>query len=169
LRSSRARTSCSCWRGFRIPGEDEQSNTDLVQEYASLLDDIRITEAGVAKAALDLDAVITGLRMAEATEATAATVDRDPEAAARLAAETDKVRQTQIIAQERLNNEMSVAQRYRDAAEPSLRYLRAEMRRRGMVLPALPPSLRQDMTLPALPPSLKLDEDSGPGEGIEAG
>lgn len=139
---------------LRIPGEDNQSNTNLVEEYATLLNDIRETEAQVAQATLDLDAVMAGVRMTEAAAADAAAVDRDPEAAARLAAEADKVKQTQAAAQEQLSNKMILARRYRDAVGPSLRYLRAEMRRRGMVLPPLPPSLR-------------LEDDSRPVEGSE--
>lgn len=140
---------------LRIPGEDNQSNTNLVEEYATLLDDIRETEDLVAQAALDLDAVKAGVRMTEAAAADAATADQDHEAAARLRAEADKVRETQAVAEDKLRKEMEMARRYRDAVGPSLRYIRAQMRERGMVVPALPPSLR-------------LDEESGPVEGSES-
>ena len=139
---------------FRSPRGGAESGMYLAEEHDTLLDDIRVTEAEVAQAASDLDAVMAGIRMAEAAAADAAAVDRDPEAAARLAAEADKVKQTQAAAQEQLNNKMILARRYRDAVGPSLRYLRAEMRRRGMVLPPLPPSLR-------------LEDDSRPVEGSE--
>jgi transcriptional regulator with XRE-family HTH domain len=140
---------------LRLPGEGNQSNTSLVEEYATLLDDIRETEAQVAQAALDLDAVMAGVRMTEAAAADAATVGHDQEAAARLRAEADKVRQTQAVAQDKLHKEMEMARRYRDAVGPAMRYIRAQMRQRGMVLPPLPPSLR-------------LDEDSGPVEGSKS-
>ncbi|MGH3269575.1 MAG: hypothetical protein ACRDN1_10995, partial [Trebonia sp.] len=67
--------------------------------------------------------------------------------------------QTALAARDRAAAELaykrSAAERYREAAGQSLRYIRADMRRRGM----LPP---------ALPASLVLDEEAGPVEEGEA-
>jgi transcriptional regulator with XRE-family HTH domain len=132
---------------LRPPGAGEESSMRLVERHAGLLEEIRAHEAEVAQAAADLNGADAGVRMAEALVAD----DDDPAAMKTAVQQANLARDTAV---ERLQYKTSAAQRYRETAAVTLRYIRAEMRRRGM-------------RLPAVPPSLKLDDESGPVEGSE--
>jgi transcriptional regulator with XRE-family HTH domain len=127
---------------FRTPGAGDQSGTRLAEEHASLLDEVRVHEAEIARCVRDLDVAETAIAMAVAEAADAAAHDESPAFLAEMEAEIAKRRQTAAVARDQLAYRTSVADRYQEAAAQSLRYIRAEMRRRGMLLPPLPPSLK---------------------------
>jgi hypothetical protein len=140
---------------LRAPAAGEESSTRLAERHAGLLEEIHRHEADAVRAARDLDVARVSLNLAEAIAQTAASDGSTPEFVAAMEAEADKSRQAVRVAEAELLYKMNAAQSYREAAAQSLWYIRAEMRERGMFLPALPSSLR-------------LDEEIGPAEGGEA-
>jgi transcriptional regulator with XRE-family HTH domain len=141
---------------LRAPAAGEGSSTRLAERHAGLLEEIHRHEADAVRAARDLDVARVSLNLAEAVARDAASDGSStPEFVAAMEAEADKSRQAVPVAEAELRYKMNAAQSYREAAAQSLRYIRAEMRERGMFLPALPSSLR-------------LDEEVGPAEGSEA-
>lgn len=140
---------------LRLPAAGEESSTRLLERHAGLLDEIHNHEAEAERATHDLDLARVTLHMAEAAAHDAASDgSSSPEGVARLEAEARERGQVLAAAEAELRYKMSAAQSYRDVAAQSLRYIRAEMRERGMLLPALPSSLG-------------LDVEGGPAEGVE--
>lgn len=127
---------------FRAPDAGDESGTRIAEAHASLLDEVRVHEAEIARCVRDLDVAETALRMAAAEAADATAHKESPAFLAELEAEIAKRRQTAAVARDQLAYRTSVAERYQETASQTLRYIRAEMRRRGMILPALPPSLK---------------------------
>jgi transcriptional regulator with XRE-family HTH domain len=99
-----------------------ESNMRLANEYDNLVDDVRFSWA-VAERDMDLAA-------AEALRAAAA--ERQP-------ADVAEVR---LAAGTLLGDAMGGTPRMVEVASRQLRYVRAEMRRRGMLVPDLPPDLK---------------------------
>jgi transcriptional regulator with XRE-family HTH domain len=120
----------------------EWSAQILIDEHESVLEDVRDLEDGVHQRNLELDAARTGVGMAQAAAADAAERDNDPETAAAMTEEAAKRQQTADAAEAKLVSAMRDAARSREHAIRTLGGVRAEMRRRGMMLPALPPSLK---------------------------
>jgi transcriptional regulator with XRE-family HTH domain len=129
---------------LRPPDEGEESSTKLLEQHAGYLDEIQVNDSEVGRVARDLDAVTAAIHLSEAAAADAEKADRDPAAAARLRSEADAHRKTRDSVRSELDYRMSAARQYRKAAVSNLRHIRAEMRRRGMLLPALPPSVTLD-------------------------
>jgi hypothetical protein len=130
---------------LRRPESDAQewSTTELVHEHESVLDDVRDLEASVIRRARELDVARTAAVKAKAAAADAGDRDKDPMTAAAMTEEAAKLQQTADTAEAELASIMGIAANYREhAGRTTLRYLRAEMRSRGMLLPTLPPSLK---------------------------
>lgn len=127
---------------FRGPKAGDESGTRLMEMHAGLLDEVRVHEAEIARCVLELDVRETAVRMAVAEAASATANKESPAFLAELEADIAERRQAAAVAGDQLAYRTSVAERYQEAAGQSLRYIRAEMRRRGMILPSLPPSLK---------------------------
>lgn len=124
--------------GFQLPAAGEESNARLAKQHADLLEQVTIREAEVARHVTDVDAVMTGVRRLE-TIAASVENQRYADSILDQAAEHRKLG-------DRLRSELasrvSAAEKHREIAAQSLRYIRAEMRRRGMLLPPLPPLMK---------------------------
>lgn len=127
---------------FRAPGAGDQSGTRLAEEHAGLLDEVRVNEAEVARCVLDLDVAETAVAMAKAEADDATAHGEDPAFIAEISAEVARRGETASVARAQLAYRTSAMENYREAASHGLRYIRAEMRRRGMLLPPLPPPLK---------------------------
>lgn len=127
---------------FRAPSAGDQSGTRLAEEHAGLLDQVRVHEAEIARCVRDLDVAETAVGMAVAEAADAAAHEENPAFLTEMEAEIGRRRHTAALARDQLALRTTDAERYRETAAQLLRYTRAEMRRRGMILPALPPSLK---------------------------
>lgn len=128
---------------LRPPPFGEGSGIGLLEEHAALLDQVSAHEAEVVRSERDLDAARTGVTMLEAAAADAAGHDNDPETSAALTAQAAKQREVMATAAATLAYRADAEEKYREVAAGSLRLIRAEMRRRGMILPPLPPSLKE--------------------------
>jgi hypothetical protein len=133
---------------FRLPSQVEGSGIALVEQHAAVLDQVRRHEAEVIRSERDLDAAGTNARMLVAAALDAAGHDKDPETAAMLQAEAGKHRQAEVAARAELEYRVHALEAYRAVAAQSLRFIRTEMRRRGMILPPLPPSLKDEADAP---------------------
>jgi transcriptional regulator with XRE-family HTH domain len=130
---------------LRSPRTDdmrEDSSLLLAEEHEVVVGDVREGEAEVLRRARDLDAARAGVSGAHAAATDAAEHDGDLETAAALMAETERRQQIADAAEVQLASAMSNAAMYRRVAVLQLGSVRAEMRRRGMLLPDLPPSLK---------------------------
>jgi transcriptional regulator with XRE-family HTH domain len=133
---------------FRLPSQAEGSGIALVERHAAVLDQVHQHEAEVIRSERDLDAARTNADMITAAALDAAEHDKDPETAAMLRAEAEKHRRTQAAAMAELHYRVTSAEAYQAVAIQSLRFIRAEMRHRGMILPPLPPSLKDEADAP---------------------
>ena len=127
---------------FRQPVAGDESGTRLAEAHESYLDEVRKGEAEVARAVLDLDVADTAVAMAKAEAEDAAAHGEDPAFIAEITAEVDRRRETASALRTRLDYRTSLVEERLESAARSLRYIRGEMRRRGMLLPVLPPSLK---------------------------
>lgn len=127
---------------LRAPKAGDESGTRLAEQHAATVAEVEGVEAEVARCAQELDFAQTSMTMAEAAAADAEGLDHDSAAAEAKRAEAAKYREAAARARSQLDYRTSVAAKYRDAAEQSIRYVRAEMRHRGMILPPLPASLK---------------------------
>jgi transcriptional regulator with XRE-family HTH domain len=130
---------------FRPPSAGERSGIALVEHHAALLDEFAKHEAAVIRGERDLDAARTNHTMIMAAAADAAGHDKDPETAGKLLAEGTELEQAIIAAGAELDYRVHAAEMYKPVVEQGLRFTRAEMRRRGMIPPPLPPSLKAEV------------------------
>jgi transcriptional regulator with XRE-family HTH domain len=122
----------------------EESGIHLIERHAALLDQVYLHQGEVVRKERDLDAARTTVSGTEAMAADAAGHDNDPETAAAMTARAAEQRKVVSAAEAELAYRVSAEEQYRlQVAAPSLRSIRAEMRRRGMILPPLPPSLKE--------------------------
>lgn len=133
---------------FRLPSQVEGSGIALVEQHEGVLDQVRQHDAEVVRSERDADAAAASVMMITAAALDAAERDKDPETAARLQEEADKYRRARLAAQAQLDYRLHAAEAYRVVAVQSLRFIRAEMRRRDMILPPLPPSLKDEADNP---------------------
>ena len=125
---------------FAAPGAGEESAPRLLETHAGLIEQVSVNDGEAARTAADVRAAveeeshaIVVLRRAEtAGDAEALEAAQSRVEAARIAADGAHVE---------LRYRTEAAVRYRETAAQSLRYVRAEMSRRGMILPPLPASL----------------------------
>lgn len=127
---------------FRAPGAGDESSTRLAEAHASQLDEVRVHEAELARCVLDLDAAEAAVAMGQAEVDDATAHGEAPAFIAEVTAEVARRREKASAAREQLAYRTSRFESYREAAALGLRYIRAEMHRRGMLLPPLPPSLK---------------------------
>jgi hypothetical protein len=128
---------------LRPPSRGEESGTWLIEQHASYLDQVYIHEREVVRSEGDLDLARTTVSMTEALAADAARRDNDPVTAAAMTARAAEQRRRVTDAEEDRDYFVNAEEQYRlQVAAPKLRVIRAEMRRRGMALPLLPPSLK---------------------------
>jgi hypothetical protein len=127
---------------LRVPSLGEESGISLVEQHAAVLDEVYKHDGQVVRAERDLDVARTTVSMTEAAAADAAARDNDPETAAAMTARATEQRRVVSAAEADLAYRVSAADQYRLVAAQSLRFVRAEMHRRSMILPALPPSLK---------------------------
>lgn len=124
--------------GFQVPPAGEESNARLAEQHAELLEQVRDREAEVAQYVINVDAAMTGVR---GLETIAASVTDQKYAASVMDQATEQRKLGDRLKSE-LASRVSTAEKYREIAAQSLRYIRAEMRRRGMLLPSLPPLMK---------------------------
>jgi hypothetical protein len=129
--------------GLRSPSLAERSGIGLIEEHAALLDQVHAHEGEVVRSEGAFDLARTTVSMTEAMAADAAGHDNDPETAAAMTARAAEQRKVASAAEAELAYRVSAAERYLVVAAQSLRPIRAEMRRRGMILPPLPPILKE--------------------------
>jgi transcriptional regulator with XRE-family HTH domain len=129
---------------FRDPASGEESTKRLIERHAGLVEKVHVNEAEVAQAVTRVGARRAAVDMTVALASTSREHDKNLDFAAKMEAEADKYRKDLEAAEAELAYKMRAAEGYREAAAQSLRYIRGEMRERGMLLPALPPSLRLD-------------------------
>lgn len=127
---------------LRPPAVGEESSTWLAEQHAALLDRVEVQDAEVAQSATLLDLAVTSADMADAVAVTALKHDKNPEFAARMSAEADQHRKNASSARAEYQYKVTAAEQYREVAAQSLRFIRAEMRRRGMILPPLPEAFK---------------------------
>lgn len=128
---------------LRPPARGEESGIWLIEQHASLLDQVYIHEREVVRSEGELDLARTTVSMTEAMAADAAGHDNDPETAAAMTARAVEQRQVVSAAERERDYFANAEEQYRlQVAAPALRFIRAEMRRRGMALPLLPPALK---------------------------
>jgi len=140
---------------LRPPAAGEESSTRLLEQHAGLVEEVEVHDAEADRAAADLAGISAGVDLSTSLLRQAEEDGSSAEFINKLQAEA----QTALAARDRaaadLAYKRSAAERYREAAGQSLRYIRADMRRRGMLLPALPPTL-------------VLDEETGRSEAGDA-
>jgi transcriptional regulator with XRE-family HTH domain len=145
---------------LRTPNAGEESNVYLIRYHNGMIDRLRAHEAEAARARAD---VFTEVAAAEAVaaEAEAHIRARTAEAAAEWEARDAALREARDATAAKVESVISEAA-YRETVleewinfmrEP-LRRTRAEMRRRGVLLPAVPPRLSLD------------EEDTGPATHV---
>jgi transcriptional regulator with XRE-family HTH domain len=127
---------------LRAPSLGEESGISLIEQYAAVLDEVYKHDGEIVRSERDLDVARTTVSMTEAAAADAAGRDNDPETAAAMMARAAEQRKVVSAAEAELTYRVSAAEQYQLVAAQSLRFIRAEMRRRGMILPVLPPSLK---------------------------
>lgn len=127
---------------FRAPEAGEESSTRLAESHAAQLGQIDIQEAEAARLAIEANVATVTADTTEALAAVALEHDKDPATAAKLNAEADRLRRVAADRRDQSAYRTTAATQYREMAVQSLRLIRAEMRRRGMLLPALPPLLK---------------------------
>ena len=127
---------------FRVPDAGEESGPRLAENHAALLDQVAVQEAEAARVAIEASAARTAADMNDALATTALEHDKDPATAATLNAEADRLRRVADDRRREYEFRTTAADQYREVAAQSLRLIRAEMRRRGMLLPDLPPLLK---------------------------
>jgi transcriptional regulator with XRE-family HTH domain len=127
---------------LRSPSLAERSSIGLIEEHTALLDQVHTHEGEVVRSEGDFDLARTTVSMTEAMAADAAGHDNDPETAAAMTARAEQQREVAAAAEAELAYRVSAAARYLVVAAQQLRPIRAEMRSRGMILPPLPPSLK---------------------------
>jgi transcriptional regulator with XRE-family HTH domain len=123
---------------FRLPAVGEESNARLMEQHVDLLEQVHTREAEVAQHVTNVDAVMTGVRGLETIAASVA----DQEYAASIMAQAAEHRKLGERLKSELAYQASAAEKHREMMAQSLRYIRAEMRRRGMLLPPLPPLMK---------------------------
>jgi len=124
--------------GFQLPPAGEESNAQLAEQHADLLEQVRAREAEVAQQVTNVDAVMTGVRDLEVVAASVP----DQEYAVSVMNQAAEHRKLGDRLKSELASRVSTAEKYREVGAQSLRYIRAEMRRRGMLLPPLPPLMK---------------------------
>jgi transcriptional regulator with XRE-family HTH domain len=127
---------------FRVPEVGEESGPRLAENHAALLEQVDVQEAEAARVAIEASVARTGADMAEAAASDALEHDKDAAAAAALKAEADRLRRLAADRSHESAYRTTAAAQYREVAAQSLRLIRAEMRNRGMLLPDLPPLLK---------------------------
>lgn len=127
---------------FREPRTGDQSSIRLAEEHAELLDQVRVHEAEVARCVRDLDVAETAVAMAKAELEDATAHGEAAAFIAEITAEVARRRETASRARSQLAYRTELMEDHREAAARTLRYNRAEMGRRGMRLPPLPPPLK---------------------------
>jgi hypothetical protein len=127
---------------LRAPSLGEESGISLIEQHEAVLDEVYRHDGEVVRTERDLDVARTTVSMTEAAAADAAGHDNDPETAAEMTARAAEQQKVVSAAEAALAYRVSSAEQYRLVAAQSLRFIRTEMRRRGMILPALPPSLK---------------------------
>jgi len=127
---------------FQPPAAGEESNARLAEQHADLLEQVRAREAEVAQHVTNVDAAMTGVSMLEALADTAVQADKNFAFAAKIREQAAEHRKLADRLKSELASRVSAAEKYREVAAQSLRYIRAEMRRRGMLLPPLPPLMK---------------------------
>ena len=137
---------------LRPPAAGEESSTRLLEQHAGLVEEVEVHDAEADRAAADLAGISAGVDLAASLLRQAAEDGSSAEFINKLQDEEKTALATRERAAAELAYKRSAAARYREAAGQSLRYIRADMRRRGMLLPALPQSLA-------------LEEEPGPEEG----
>lgn len=128
---------------LRKPGAGEESNIYLIRYHNGLIDRLDAHEIEAARAAADSFAAMTAA-VARATEAEAYGQARTAEAAAAREARDAAAAKAEAAGAEAAYRELVLAEWRGFIIEP-LRRTRAEMRRRGMLLPAIPPRLSLDV------------------------
>jgi transcriptional regulator with XRE-family HTH domain len=124
--------------GFQLPPAGEESNARLAEQHADLLEQVRVRESEVSQQMINVDAVMTGVRELETIAESVA----GQEHAALLMSRAAEHRKLGDRLTSELVSRVSATARYQVVAAQSLRYIRAEMRHRGMHLPPLPPSMK---------------------------
>jgi len=147
---------------LRMPGAGEESNIYLIRYHIGLLDRLRAHEPEAARARADAFAAVAAAE-AVAAEAKAHSQARTPEAAEVWEAREVALREARDAAAAKAEAVISeaayretVLDEWIDFMREPLRRTRAEMRRRGMLLPAVPPRLGLG------------EEDPGPASGEDA-
>jgi transcriptional regulator with XRE-family HTH domain len=133
---------------FRPPAAGERSGIALLEHHAALLDEFGGHEAAVIRGERDLDAARANYTMIGAAADDAAGHDKDLEAAMKLHKEGKELQQAVRAAAAELDYRVRAAEMYKPVVEQGLRFTRAEMRRRGMIPPPLPPSLKAEVDNP---------------------
>jgi transcriptional regulator with XRE-family HTH domain len=123
---------------FRLPAVGEESSARLVEQHAELLEQVHTREAEVAQYVTNVDAVMTGVRGLEAVAASAT----DPTFTASIMDQAAEHRRLGDRLRSELASRVSAAEQHREVAAQSIRDIRAEMRRRSMLLPPLPPLMK---------------------------
>lgn len=127
---------------FRVPEADQESGPRLAENHAAQLEQFDIQEAEAARLAIEASVARTAADMADALAVGALEHDKDAATAATLKAEADRLRSVAGDRSRESSFRTTAATQYREVAAQSLRLIRAEMRRRGMLLPELPPLLK---------------------------
>lgn len=122
----------------------EGTSASLAEQHAALLNEFHAKDAEVVRSLGDLDRIQTTINLVGGELASAEKSDSSsPRYLNELRTEIGKQRQAEHVAESELSYRQNAADRYRDVAVGQLRFIRAEMRRRGMTLPPLPPSLKE--------------------------
>ena len=138
---------------LRQPGTAEQTSAYLAEYHDELINRLRVQEAEAARAAADAAAAHAALEKAGSEFAMAAAAAADAEATGdaaageltRTRADAEAAQATAALKAGQVNEEaryrMMALSEWRDFIREPLRRTREEMRRRGMLLPDLPPDI----------------------------
>lgn len=143
---------------LRKPGAGDESNIFLIRYHYRLIDRLHEHEAEAARAAAEAAAAaeVAALRaeLAAVQAEAASTAAAGARAEAAIAA-SDTAKETASTANKEAGYRQDRLTEWTSFIDEPLRRTRAEMRRRGMLLPPVPPYLGLDLE----------DEDTGPASG----